>query len=111
MRECASIFRALLLYFDKDVRIPAITFKNANRYCKYIIARLVSAGVSPLSVGFSTAKPPTPVIEDIMIHGYVICSRFVMLSCVVVYPPKSRSLLRPFDKKLFLFWRPTVRGR
>lgn len=71
MRECDSIFRALLLYFESDVRIPAITFKNAKRYCKYIIPRLVEAGVSPLSVGFSTAKPPTPVMEDMMIHGYV----------------------------------------
>jgi len=63
----------LLLNLDTDVKMPAITFKNANIYWKMIMFLFIS-GDTLSSLGLSTAKPPTPVIDDIMIQGYMSAS-------------------------------------
>jgi len=39
-----------------------------------MIMFLFISGETLSSLGLSTANPPTPVIDDIMIHGYVSAS-------------------------------------
>ena len=69
MAECVSIIFELLLNLETDVSIPASTFKNAKKYWTAIICCFLSCDIVS-SLGLKTAKPPTPVILDMIIHGY-----------------------------------------
>ena len=68
MDECDSIILELLLNLATDVSMPATTLRSANVYWKMIIFLLMSDEILS-SLGLRTAKPPTPVILDIMIQG------------------------------------------
>ena len=69
MEECASDNGKDCENFEILDKIPAITFRKAKKYWTIMMRVFVSLLTPSLPLGFSTAKPPTPVIEAIMIDG------------------------------------------